>query len=131
MPKQEFAARLHQALDSRGAPPRHYGRGAEVARRCGISPTAAAKWLNGESYPDLERAIALAEWLGVSVEWLYTGRGARDVARPDPAISEVVELFSGLPTEQRNAALEFLKFQKERTNNPREYDAQRDPGQCL
>lgn len=74
--KESFSERLNQALSSAGV--RERGRGvdvrAELARRGSKNTTQAiSKWLNAESIPQRETLLALAEWLGVRVEWLEYG----------------------------------------------------------
>lgn len=75
--REGFRLRLHQALLSS-----HYSteRPTELARdfnsRFGGKPVtvhAARKWLVGESIPTQDKMRALAEWLGVSAEWLRFG----------------------------------------------------------
>ncbi|WP_160326934.1 helix-turn-helix domain-containing protein [Thiomicrospira sp. XS5] len=57
------------------------------ARSCQLSETALRKYLNGESTPNLERLIAIANQSGVTVEWLATGKGEKyppqNVAEPE------------------------------------------------
>lgn len=43
------------------------------ARRCGVSPTALRKYLEGAE-PSVNRLVSMAEAGGVTVEWLATGR---------------------------------------------------------
>lgn len=75
--REGFKLRLHQALQDR-----HYSverptqlAGDFNARFSGPSVTvhAVRKWLIGESIPTQDKMRALAEWLGVSVEWLRYG----------------------------------------------------------
>lgn len=57
------------------------------ARSCNLSETALRKYLNGESTPNIERLIAIANYADVSVEWLATGAGqkqTRQIAEPSP-----------------------------------------------
>lgn len=61
------------------------GSGQELANRAQISRRVIGKYLAGESDPSRERLIAMAEAVGVSVEWLATGRGAmRGGDLPEP-----------------------------------------------
>lgn len=55
------------------------------ARSCQLSETALRKYLNGESTPNLERLIAIANQSGVTVEWLATGKGEK---YPPPNVVE-------------------------------------------
>jgi transcriptional regulator with XRE-family HTH domain len=54
---------------------------AELARRIGVTPGAVSLWLSGETKAlKASNAVLLAKHLGVSPEWLATGRGPM---RPD------------------------------------------------
>lgn len=56
---------------------------AELARRIGVTPGAVSLWLSGETKAlKASNAVLLAKHLGVSPEWLATGRGPM---RPDAA----------------------------------------------
>ena len=45
------------------------------ARKTGYSEGVLRKWLKGESFPDLDRLVRLADVAGVHVQWLATGEG--------------------------------------------------------
>lgn len=60
----QFPERLNQVA---GANPRNF------SSTSNLSITGITKYLNGESTPNVERLISLAEAGGVSVEWLATG----------------------------------------------------------
>lgn len=70
-----FAARLNEALDDKRVPPKGQGRQQAVGRIFGVSQKAARKWLEGEGRPKGERAAEIAVRLGVSYDWLMTGKG--------------------------------------------------------
>lgn len=44
-------------------------------RKTGISEGALRHYLNGDSFPDLDRLAAIAEIANVNLEWLATGEG--------------------------------------------------------
>ena len=46
----------------------------DIAKKLNISPQAVSKWENDQSYPDISVLPALAEYLGVSVDELLTGK---------------------------------------------------------
>lgn len=75
---QQFAARLHEAADARGLPAGR-GRATDLGRLVGVGYKGASKWLAGYGMPDMAHASQLAVALGVSFEWLMTGRGAKHV----------------------------------------------------
>lgn len=51
-----------------------------VANRFGISRAAVAQWENGDTFPGSSKLEGLADVLGVSLEWIATGRGHRQAA---------------------------------------------------
>lgn len=64
---ESFSDRLNLALGDKSA--------RSLAIASGMSPNVVIKYVNGESTPNVERLVALADALGVTVEWLATGRG--------------------------------------------------------
>ena len=48
-------------------------KAADVTRATGISSTVFSEWKKGKSKPNTEKMIKLANFLGVSVEYLTTG----------------------------------------------------------
>ncbi|MND23294.1 hypothetical protein D3C76_274240 [compost metagenome] len=76
--RAEFAKRLHKACELAGV--RERGRAVDIQRELkgrGVhtSTTAIGKWLNGDSIPEPDKLIPLADWLKVRPEWLEYGRG--------------------------------------------------------
>lgn len=47
----------------------------QVAERLGVSRQAVAKWEKGESLPDIESVITLADMYGVAVDFLVRNMG--------------------------------------------------------
>ena len=56
-----------------------------VAERIGISRQAYAKWENGSTVPDIERASRLADIYGMSVDDLMNGYGKNSASIIPPA----------------------------------------------
>ena len=56
----------------------------ELAEKLGVSRQSVSKWETGQSLPDLEKIIKLADLFGVSVDELV-----REGERPQPEIKEV------------------------------------------
>lgn len=76
--RNKFCSRLHEALDNISV--RRRGRGADIIKvfkneGAKITPQAVNKWLTGVSIPDHYNINILANWLGVSQEWLRYGEG--------------------------------------------------------
>lgn len=85
--RAEFANRLRQACDRANV--RQRGRAVDIRnellkRGKTTSTTAIGKWLNGESIPEPDKLLPLADWLKVRPEWLEYGRG-ETVAGSDAA----------------------------------------------
>jgi phage repressor protein C with HTH and peptisase S24 domain len=76
--RQAFSARLNQALDAAGVPPKTQGRQTAVGKMFGVTQKGARKWLEAEAIPETKRLPQIAAKLAVSVEWLLTGRPPRD-----------------------------------------------------
>ncbi|WP_252512235.1 LexA family protein [Acinetobacter bereziniae] len=77
--KQEFAQRLHKAMDAVGYPSR--GRARILSREFNISDKGAGKWLNGDAIPETSKIPLLSKFLKVNSEWLLSGTGlmAKDI----------------------------------------------------
>jgi transcriptional regulator with XRE-family HTH domain len=123
-PHQGFAQRLHVTLDLAGVE-KGRGRTKRLADHFAVTRETARKWLNGQSLPELERMLDIAKRLGVSFEWLATGRG---VATPHGKVlepsapyrvdnreqSRLIGLVNRLPREQRRALLTILEHLAEK-----------------
>ena len=77
--KTKFADRLNHALDLNNIPPKGKGRQVIVAKMFGVSQKGASKWLEGTTYPDLQRIAVIAKRLNVNVEWLAYGTGTINI----------------------------------------------------
>ena len=69
--KQQFAARLNEAMAEKGLPER--GRAKLLADKFSVSPKAAGKWIKGEAFPEMEKLIDISRFVEKEVEWLLTG----------------------------------------------------------
>ena len=69
--KEEFARRLHNAMDKKGYPVR--GRARVLSKEFHISDKGAGKWLNGDAIPETSKIPVLAAFLDVNAEWLLNG----------------------------------------------------------
>ena len=95
---------------------------AELARRVGVSLSAAVQWEHPDgSGPSARHLAALAQATGVAFEWLATGRGPSRLSIGDgpPAIEpsaiamtlfeeRLLELARKLPSHRHEALIEFL-----------------------
>ena len=74
----------------------------QVAKFAGTGETAVSKWRRGAGMPDSNRLADMANKLGVSVNWLWTGQGEMSVTqKEDEAFKELLNLFLSLSDTQR------------------------------
>lgn len=55
----------------------------DIAQRIGVSKVAVSQWENETSQPNGENLLALANALGVTPQWLLTGRGDTPAMLPN------------------------------------------------
>jgi transcriptional regulator with XRE-family HTH domain len=94
---------------------------ADLARRMFVTQPSVADWESGRKAPHTKNLARLAVLLGVSFEWLTTGRGkmhpsttlsAREPAPDDwilPEERRLLSTYSRLKPRQRTALLGFLE----------------------
>lgn len=75
--KEDFARRLHKAMDKKGYPQR--GRARILSKKFDISDKGAGKWLNGDAIPETSKIPLLAEFLDINSEWLLSGTGEMSI----------------------------------------------------
>lgn len=89
--RDAFVARLNKALDEKDGVRKGRGRNVDFFEGLRTQPAFSAstqathKWLKAESMPGRANMLAIAEWLGVRVEWLQYGEGEM---RPSPQQSD-------------------------------------------
>jgi transcriptional regulator with XRE-family HTH domain len=104
-----FAQRLAHACEEAGLPPR--GRQTRIARALNISQQAVRKWLDGLTWPEMQRAIDLADLLKVNVTWLLQGHGPMRGERIDQNALALVEALVNLPKQERAHVASYLSFE--------------------
>ena len=94
---------------------------ADLARRMFVTQPSVADWESGRKAPHMKNMARLAVMLGVSFEWLTTGRGemhpsttfgVRESATDDwilPEERRLLTSYSRLKPQQRTALLGFLE----------------------
>ena len=94
---------------------------ADLARRMFVTQPSVAAWESGRKAPHTKNLARLAMLLGVSFEWLSTGRGevhpSTALAAREPATDgwmrpeerRLLSTFSSLRPNQRKALLGFLE----------------------
>lgn len=98
-----FSLRLSEELSQLGLP---VSSPTQVARAYShrfpdqaVTAQTVRKWLLGEAIPVQAKLLALAEWFGVSAQWLRYGTGSRDSAALTP-----VGVSNDLPVQSVRAA---------------------------
>lgn len=93
----------------------------DVARATNISPTTFTDWKKGKSSPKQDKLQQIADYFGVSIEYLMTGQerevrftdeNARLVAklRRETKTSAVINELMDLPLEKREKILDVLEM---------------------
>jgi transcriptional regulator with XRE-family HTH domain len=94
---------------------------ADLARRMYVTQPSVADWESGRKAPHTKNLARLAIMLGVSFEWLSTGRGkmissltlsAQESTTNDwilPEERSLLSTYSRLKPKQRTALLDFLE----------------------
>lgn len=84
-----------------------------VAESCEISRVGLARYETGQRVPVVKIASRLAEYYGVSVEYLLgkdSSEPQEKAPTPDDARAEAKMLLENMDDEQYQAALQYLKF---------------------
>ena len=79
-----FHERLKQKMEEKGVTP------AALARAASVSPVAAGKWVHGESEPKAAKLKLIADFLGVTDDWLLTGKGSPSKLDNNSDLSEKI-----------------------------------------
>jgi transcriptional regulator with XRE-family HTH domain len=97
--KSDFAGRLVLALDAKGVRPIDAERKRYLSKLLNLSERQIGYYLKGQKMPTLDGAIDLALKLGVSAEWLMSGRGLMRPLSPEEAAH--INQVRDLPEEDR------------------------------
>lgn len=81
---------------------------ADVARETEITKSTFTDWKNGRSVPGSEKMKKLAEYFGVTVDYILTGEKP-EIPMFEPEHLELIELYSKLKTEQKSAIMNLLR----------------------
>ncbi len=92
-----------------------------VAEAIGVAASTIKNWRAGKSEPSVSNLAALAEFLGVSLEWLATGRGASRGDGPASAAAAgavdavlLAQLIDGIAAIYRRHRVELPPAQQAR-----------------
>lgn len=111
-----FSARLREAL-LRAAPDiaRPAALAREFNRRYAGTPVtlhATRKWLGGEAIPAQDKLRVLADWLGVTAEWLRFGQGVALAGASEPGLEfdfQLMREIDALSDEHRQVVRDVVK----------------------
>lgn len=81
---------------------------ADVARETDITKSTFTDWKNGRSVPGSEKMKKIAEYFGVTVDYILTGEKP-DIPTFEPEHLELIELYSNLNDIQKKAVLNLLR----------------------
>lgn len=82
-----------------------------LAEAVGVSQNLVSRWATGKNNPDIEQAAAVAEYFGVSLDHLATGKPDPAISPDDAAILEVRRAM-GLTMEQAIQGLTWAAGQR-------------------
>lgn len=98
----KFAERLSALMQERGM------NKLSLGKAIGISDRVVGSWVKGENGPKLENASTVAEFFGVSIDYLAGRTDVREVGikkEPVPGMSEngreMLELYEQLPEREQ------------------------------
>jgi transcriptional regulator with XRE-family HTH domain len=98
--------------------------GGELARRIGVAQPSVFDWTTGATKSlRTNNLVKVADALGVSPDWLATGKGARDLNGGLPAAPALtpreiglLALFNGLTASQQDEMMRKFEAEKQRND---------------
>ena len=85
----------------------------KVGKETGIATSTLSDWKNGKSTPKQDKLKLIADYFGVSVDYLMTGKEPEQKEYPEREWTEehleLLELFDGLKKEQKSAILNLMR----------------------
>ena len=81
---------------------------ADVARETDITKSTFTDWKNGRSVPGSEKMKKIAEYFGVTVDYILTGEKP-EIPIFEPEHLELIELYSKLKEGQKSAVINLLR----------------------
>lgn len=86
------------------------------AKKIGVSDRVVGSWVKEENAPKLESAIVVAEYFGVSLDYLSGRSDVREIGtKKDPALeisengSEMLELYEQLPERKQLEMIGYIR----------------------
>lgn len=93
---------FENVLKSKGLKP------SDVSKATKIASSTLTDWKMGRTTPKLDKLEKIAEFLGVSVEFLTTGKES-SFPEFEPEHIELISLYSKLNKEQKNIVLTMIR----------------------
>jgi hypothetical protein len=112
--RESFSERLGEVLDAVTDVPRTRGRRTWVAKQWNVSVETARKWLVGLDIPDRAHLAAICAKLGVSPDWMLTGRGQRYLTEPDELLDRFLATWARLSEQNREEIVALATFMAQR-----------------
>ena len=81
---------------------------ADAARETDITKSTFTDWKNGRSVPGSEKMKKIAEYFGVTVDYILTGEKP-EIPIFEPDHLELIELYSKLKEGQKSAVMNLLR----------------------
>ena len=103
----DLSGRLRYAID------RLPGKQKELARRLGVKQQAVSYWVTGKGVPKDPHKVALA--LGVSLEWIISGKGQMETTERDLAIQKMIDDLERLNEEELSSIQTIVKNMASKT----------------
>jgi hypothetical protein len=110
---QDFASRMHEICDDMKVSGGH-GRQAALGRVFEVTPKTARKWLMGIGYPEMVRAVQIANWADVNLTWLLQGVGPKRGTKVNTKALVIDEAVRSLPRELGIDLIDNLRAKLER-----------------
>lgn len=86
-------------------------KNADIARLTGISNMTLSDWKNGKSTPKQDKLKKIADYFGVSVEYLMTGEEKKI---PNPLLADdfttLIELYDSSNKDGQERIMEYAKM---------------------
>lgn len=103
MPKNVFGLRLDSAMKTRG-----WTQG-QLEHYSGVGQSHISQIVRGETRPRIDKAVALARALGVSLDWLAGLPPQPGVDSLEPDAQELVEAYHRLDEAHRQVVLNMVR----------------------
>lgn len=91
-------------------------RASDVAKATGLKPTLFSEWKSGKATPKSDKLIKIADYFGVSLEYLTTGEDSRPLPESIPQLNglsalehiKLIEAYTRLSKENQEHMLSIM-----------------------